>query len=80
MTETVRVRDPPDPPPPLREDDENPLEKELELDWNLEDDSPDFSSELDGLEEVWKVNPEEYRPDPDSSELPDLEAPADPKN
>lgn len=45
MTETVRVRDPSDAPPPsVREDDENPLEKELELDWNLEKESPELDS------------------------------------
>lgn len=94
----MRVRDPPEAPPPVR-DDESPLEKELELDWNLEKEPPVFStigpdssftilknpldlssSELDGLEEVWKVKPEEYRPDPDSSELPNLDAFPDPKN
>lgn len=40
----MRERVPPDAPPALREADENPLEKELELDWNLEKDSSELSS------------------------------------
>lgn len=38
------MRDPPDASPPEREDEEYPLEKELELDWNLEKDSPELFS------------------------------------
>lgn len=99
FTETVRVRDPPDDPPPVREDDVNPLEKELEPELNFEKASPEFSlddpdsefsftkwknpldffsSELDGLEVLWNSYAAETRPEPDSCESSELEAP-DPK-